>query len=68
MKPVYISARDFENINFGEQPFEKGEYENCVFRNCNFEYADFSGFSFNDCEFTGCNISMVKLISTAFRK
>lgn len=68
MKPVYISGQNFETLDFRQQPLERGEYENCVFWNCNFEYADVSGFSFNDCEFIGCNLSMVKLVSTAFRE
>lgn len=61
MKESYILDQNFENTDFSQ--IEKGEYENCIFRNCNFEYADLSGFSFNDCG----NLSMAKLVSTAFR-
>lgn len=67
MKQTYISDQDFQNINCTDQPFERGEYENCTFRNCSFEYADLSGFSFTDCEFITCNLSMTKLVKTAFR-
>ncbi len=67
MKEAYVLDQTFENVDFTQNPLEKGEYENCTFLNCNFEYEDLSGFNFNDCEFIGCNLSMVKLVSTGFR-
>ncbi|MXS71206.1 pentapeptide repeat-containing protein [Flavobacteriaceae bacterium W22] len=55
-------------MNFTQKPLNLGEYENCTFRNCNFEYLNISGFRFTDCEFIESNLSMTKLIGTAFRE
>ncbi|SMP06167.1 pentapeptide repeat-containing protein [Chryseobacterium profundimaris] len=65
MKEAYFLDETFESAGFSQ--IQKGEYENCIFRNCNLEYADLSGFSFIDCKFVGCNLSLTKLVSTAFR-
>jgi fluoroquinolone resistance protein len=44
------------------------DYENCVFRNSNLQEADLSGMRFVDCQFFDCNLSMCKMIETAFRE
>ena len=63
----YIEDKTFDKLIAQEEPLEKGEYENCVFRQCDFSNADLSEIKFSDCEFIGCNLSLAKLMKTAFR-
>jgi fluoroquinolone resistance protein len=67
MNEAYVLDQTYTQLNFAESPLQIGEYENCTFQNCNFEYVDFSQFKFTNCEFTDSNLSMTKLIGTAFR-
>lgn len=64
---LFITNQTFSKHNSNLKEFLKGEYENCVFHNCDFSNWDFSGYVFLDCEFTSSNLSMAKLIKTAFR-
>lgn len=65
---MYIDNYTFEKDEFMDDPFRKGEYENCLFRGVDFSEIDFSESVFTDCRFEGCNLSMVKLHDTAFRE
>lgn len=57
----------FDKKDYREDPLPKGEYESCTFKGCDFFGSDLSGCVFSECEFNGCNLSMVKLMKTAFR-
>lgn len=67
MEKTCIEDRNFNQIDFTAEPFEKADYENCSFTNCNFSNLDLSKINFSDCTFTGCNISLAKLGRTAFK-
>jgi fluoroquinolone resistance protein len=68
MEQVYIEEKKFEHINFAEQLLAKGEYDNCSFINCDISNTDLSEIKFTECTFTGCNLSLAKLVKTAFRE
>ena len=61
MSSVYDTQ--FKSIN----QLEAQIYELCVFENCDFSSADFSGMKFIDCTFLNCNLSLVKILHTAFQ-
>lgn len=42
-------------------------YENCSFEGCDFASQDWSTFKFIDCTFESCNITLVKVLNTAFQ-
>jgi len=67
MQDTYHEDLTFDTIDFTQQAFAIGDYENCRFIQCNFSAIDVSDCKFADCEFIGCNLSMTKLNRTAFR-
>lgn len=58
----------FENVDFTESTFQKGEYDSCTFKNCNFSNSNFSENEFLECKFINCNLSNVELMNTAFKE
>ncbi|MES2005049.1 MAG: pentapeptide repeat-containing protein [Bacteroidota bacterium] len=67
METAYFEDQVFDKINFTQQVFQTGSYDNCRFINCNLSGSDLSNSSFSDCSFTGCNLSMVQLMKTSFQ-
>src|ERR1700761_8511377 len=57
----------FDKKDFKATPLKKGEYEACIFRNCDLSGVDLSDLVFIDCEFIDSNLSLVRLVKTAFR-
>ncbi len=68
MEPVYREGKTFEQVDFTEEAFSKGEYEQCKFINCNFPGIDLGNTAFAGCTFIGCNLSLALLHKTAFRE
>ncbi len=64
----YFQSETFQNIDFNETLFIKGEYEDCKFINCNFFSVDLSGILFNECEFIDCDLGLANLQMTAIRE
>lgn len=54
----------FERINYTENGFPKGEYENCRFVNCNFHGISLTNCIFRECEFRDCDLSLCNLTDT----
>lgn len=50
-----------ERINFTEEAFTKGEYENCMFVNCSFHGINLSNNIFRECTFQDCDLSLCNL-------
>ena len=50
----------FKGKDYIENPFPKGEYDNCTFDNCTFESIHLSNLSFLECTFNDCNLTNVK--------
>lgn len=67
MTKDYFQNEAFENINYTETIFAKGEYENCTFTNCIFANCNLSQFIFSDCIFNLCDLSMTALKNTTLR-
>jgi uncharacterized protein YjbI with pentapeptide repeats len=68
MASIYFEEKSFGPADFAATPPAPGEYENCTFSDCDFSNADFSGYKFSDCSFVRCNLSLAKLVNTAFRE
>lgn len=68
MDPTYISDKEYQGMDFGEKPLERGDYENCMFKNCILTHANLSAISFIECEFESCDLSMANVNGTAFRE
>ena len=68
MPTVFFEDKIFDKINYTQQPFPKGEYENCTFSTCYFSNADLSNVKFITCKFEHCNLSMALLGNTAFKE
>lgn len=64
----YTLEKRFEDIDFTETPFPKGEYEVCTFANCNFSGTHLSNIEFSECTFSNCNLSTAELRQTALRE
>jgi len=56
----------FKNINFTEQEFPKGEYDNCTFIDCIFTAVDMANMSFLECTFDTCDLSNAMIKTTIF--
>src|SRR6185436_9693421 len=66
MEPELVH-KDYDRVNFKENPLVKAEYENCKFISCHFESTDLSEIKFI-CQFRGSNVSLVNLSKTVFRE
>lgn len=64
----YFDDRSFEKIDFTKDVFEKGNYDNCTFTDCNFSGINLSDVCFLHCELVRCNLSLAKIIETAFKE
>ena len=58
----------FEQINYTETDFPKGEYVHCTFKFCQFTGIDLSDCLFENCEFDQCEISNVNLQKTLIQQ
>lgn len=67
MEKALTQNKVFDKIDFTQQPFSIGDYENCRFVNCNFSNCNLSNTNFTECEFAFCNLSLAQLSKTAFR-
>ncbi len=67
MSGIVCFGEEFCDLDWEDQPLEKGEYEGTIFKTCNFQRADLSGYRFVDCEFIGCNLSLVQLHDTSLQ-
>lgn len=68
MPTVFFEDKTFDKINYNQQPFPKGEYENCTFSTCDFSNTDLSNVKFISSKFEHCNLSMALLGNTAFKE
>lgn len=66
-KMNYFNDIKYSGINFLNEGFTIGEYENCEFTKCQLSQINLSGAAFIDCKFTSCDISNSKLTGTVFR-
>ena len=64
---AYFHDQTFKNHDFSSEPWQPGEYEQCVFQNCRWNEGDLSQCAFVDCTFASCDLSVAKLLGTAFR-
>ena len=62
MEPELVH-KDYDRVNFKENPLVKAEYENCKFISCHFESTDLSEIKFI-CQFRGCNVSLKQCSGT----
>ena len=67
MEKPYFEDKQFERLDCSTTPFQIADYEGCKFQHSNLSAATLSGSHFIDCIFIGCNLSMAKLIKTAFK-
>lgn len=67
MDAPYYSAEVYDGIDYTEDGFPKGEYEECSFSNCILSNTDLGGCTFLDCVFSDCDISLAQLVKTSFR-
>ncbi len=51
MEKQFFEDEIFNAINYTEQKFILGEYENCKFINCDFASVDLSNNRFSTCDF-----------------
>ena len=58
----------FNQINYTEAGFPKGEYVQCTFKFCQFTGMDLSACLFENCEFDQCEISNVNLHKTLIQR
>jgi uncharacterized protein YjbI with pentapeptide repeats len=59
--------RVFSNIGPDDLNGVNRSFEGCTFINCDLGYMDCSGQFFIDCVFQECNLSLIKVVNTAFQ-
>lgn len=64
---TYQYDQTYAHFNAIEQPFELGEYEECVFSHIDFGAANLTDFNFSGCVFEHCNLSGVRLDGAILR-
>jgi len=64
---VFQASQEFKNIDFSEDKFPTGDYEDCVFSGCTITNCYLKGSNFGDCEFVDCDLSMVNLTGVTIR-
>ena len=64
----FFESKTIENIDFQEEQFVIGEYEDCIFNRCNLGNTDLSKSLFIDCVFNNCNLSNAKVNNVVFRE
>lgn len=67
MRKNFVEDQHFEQIDFTQKAWEKGDYEKCTFTDCDFSNARLTDTRFAECTFIRCNLSMVKLNQTALQ-
>ncbi|MCK4751064.1 MAG: pentapeptide repeat-containing protein [Bacteroidales bacterium] len=68
MNRSFVEDKTFKGINYGEEGFLTGDYEECTFLQCNLSNSDLSTIVFVECRFIDCDMSMVRISGTAFRE
>ena len=54
-------------MDFQQEGFSRGVYEECVFSACSFQECDLSLSRFVDCTFSNCNLSNAHVAETVFQ-
>ncbi len=67
MSNKFITDKNFDGIDFTNEPIQMADFENCVFSNCNFASSELNDRHFEDCTFENCDLSNAKITGTAFR-
>jgi uncharacterized protein YjbI with pentapeptide repeats len=68
MSQEFFQDQTFTQIDYTQQVFPKGEYDNCTFINCKFEAVDLAVMTFLECTFDTCDLTNAKVKSTSFNE
>ncbi|MFK7747017.1 MAG: pentapeptide repeat-containing protein [Kordia sp.] len=68
MSQEFYQDQTFTKIDYTQQAFPKGEYDNCTFVNCKFEAVYLSTITFLECTFDTCDMTNTKVKSTSFNE
>lgn len=68
MSQEFHQDQVFKKIDYTQQVFPKGEYDNCTFINCKFEGVYMDAMSFLECTFDTCDMTNAKVKSTSFNE